>query len=649
MTANLAIVTTARPLSKKQLVKHAWIDRDLSWLQFNLRVLNEAFDDRNPLLERLKFLAIFSSNLDEFYMKRVSGLRDSGIPEDDEDPLTQGDNAAARLARIRAEVSKLLERQATCYLETLLQELTRHGIRLATWEELSEAQREEASIHFDQNVSPALTPLGLDATHPFPFMSNQSTSLGIVLRDPATGELSTVRIKIPTGLSAWVAIAADVGRGELLFIHLDDLIRANADKLFPGLEIVDATPFRILRNAEVELDEDEGDSLREAVTEAVRQRRFEPVVRIDFKSGANEELRRALTERFHLRDEDVFEVRGLLDYTTLFQIADLDVPKLRDPIWTPLAPTRIPSDDTDIFAVVRAGDVLVHHPYESFDLSVEQFIRDAANDPQTLAIKMTVYRVGDDTPFVRSLIRAAEGGKQVACVIELQARFDEARNIHWAKEMEKVGAHVTYGVLGLKIHTKVALVVRKEGQKLRCYAHIGTGNYHVKTARLYTDVGLLTCDPATTADVVTLFHHLTGRSTQPRFARLLVAPFNMRDQFRAMIEREIDHHRAGRPARIVAKMNQVEDLDLSLALAEASQAGVPIDLIVRGFCCLRPGVPGYTENVRVRSIIGRFLEHSRIFYFANGATDPLDGDVLHRLRRLDVPEPVASRRGGDPG
>lgn len=309
-------------------------------------------------------------------------------------------------------------------------------------------------------------------------------------------------------------------------------------------------------------------------------------------------------------------------------------------------------DVTDIFAVIRAGDVLVHHPYESFDLSVEQFIQDAANDPQTLAIKMTVYRVGDDTPFVRSLIRAAEGGKQVACVIELQARFDEARNIHWAKELEKVGAHVTYGVLGLKIHTKVALVVRKEGRQLRCYAHIGTGNYHVKTARLYTDVGLLTCNPAVTTDVVALFHHLTGRSTNPRFEKLLVAPFNMRDRFRTMIEREIEHHLAGRPARIIAKMNQVEDVELSLALVTASQAGVPIDLIVRGSCCLCPRVAGYTENVRVRSIIGRFLEHSRIFYFANGQADPVEGefylgsaDWMYRnlSRRVEAATPVDDR------
>jgi len=613
-------------LTTRQLLNHAWIDRDIGWIQFNDRVLNEALDDRNPLLERLKFLAIVSSNLDEFFMKRVSTLRKSESPEDDEDPGVRGLKTPGRVARIRLEVAKMLERQAVCYVDALLPALAKSRIRLEPWSALTQGQREEASRYFDQNVSPALTPLGMDATHPFPFMSNQSTNWGFVLREPAANELSTVRIKIPTGIPAWVPLGADVTPGEYLFIQLDDLIFASAYKLFPGLEIVDATPFRILRNAQVELEEEDGDSLWEAVTEAVRQRRFEPVVRIDFKAGANKELRTALGERFHLAEEDVFEVRGLLDYTTLLQIATLDIPELRDAPWTPVPPVRIPNEETDIFAAIRAGDILLHHPYESFDLSVEQFIHDAANDPQTIAIKMTVYRVGDDTPFVRSLIRAAEGGKQVACVVELQARFDEARNIHWAQQLEKVGAHVTYGVLGLKIHTKVALVVRKEGQGLRCYAHVGTGNYHVKTARLYTDVGLLTCDPRMTADVVTLFHHLTGRSRKPHFEKLLVAPFNMRDRFRELIEREIDHQRVGRPARIIAKMNQVEDLELSLALAKASQAGVQIDLIVRGFCCLRPKVPGYTDNVRVRSIIGRFLEHSRVLYFANGKAEPLQGE-----------------------
>jgi polyphosphate kinase len=418
------------------------------------------------------------------------------------------------------------------------------------------------------------------------------------------------------------------------------------------MEIVDASLFRILRNAEVEVDEEDNDSLREAITEALRQRRFEPVVRVDFAPGPSPAVRQALVDRFELTDEELYEVPGLLDYTSLFQIAGLNLPALRDPHWTPMPPSRLPDEHVDVFEVIRAGDVLLHHPYDSFDLSVEHFISEAAADPQTVAIKMTAYRVGDDTPFVRSLIRAAEAGKQVACVIELKARFDEARNLHWAQELEKVGAHVTYGVLGLKTHTKVALVVRQEGHDLRCYAHIATGNYHVKTARLYTDVGLLTCDPVLTEDVVNLFHHLTGRSRAPSFQKLLVAPINMRQRFLQLIEREIEHHQSGRPARIIAKMNQVEDLEMARALSTASQAGVPVDLIVRGFCCLAPGVPGWTEQVRVRSIIGRFLEHSRIIHFTNGQQDPLAGEFFigsadwmsrNLSRRVEAATPVEDR------
>ena len=529
--------------------------------------------------------------------------------------------------------------------------LAGHGIILAEWETLTAAQRDEASRFFDRNVSPALTPLGMDPAHPFPFMSNLSTNWGFILRNPDTDEYVPVRVKIPTLLPAWIPLKADVTPGERRFLRLEDLIRHSADQLFPGMELIDATLFRILRNAEIELDEEE-ESLREAVTEALQQRRFQPVVRMDLAPDANPALRQGLMERFELSDDDVYELPGLLDYTGLFQIAGLDAPALRDPHWTPLPPPRLPNEEVDIFAAIQAGDLLLHHPYESFDMSVEDFISDAAIDPQTVAIKMTVYRVGDDTPFVRSLIRAAEAGKQVACVIELKARFDEARNLLWAEELQKVGAHVTYGVMGLKTHTKVALVVRKEGHDLRCYAHIGTGNYHVKTARLYTDVGLLTCDPVLTADVVKLFHYLTGCSRAPRFEKLLVAPINMRQRFLESIEREIEHHRAGRPARIIAKMNQVEDLEMARALSAASQAGVPIELIVRGFCCLVPGVPGWTENVRVRSIIGRFLEHSRIFYFANGQDDPLAGeffigsaDWMHRnlSGRVEAATPVEDR------
>jgi polyphosphate kinase len=482
-------------------------------------------------------------------------------------------------------------------------------------------------------------------------MSNLSTNWGFLLLNPDSGEFIPVRVKIPTLLPSWIALKADVAPGERRFLRLEDLIRHSTDKLFPGMDLVDATLFRILRNAEMELDEEE-ESLREAVTDALQQRRFQPVVRMDLGPQANPMLRQGLMERFELTETDVYELPGLLDYTGLFQIAGLDAPALRDPHWTPLPPPRLPEEGMDIFAAIQAGDVLLHHPYDSFDLSVEDFISNASMDPQTVAIKMTVYRVGDDTPFVRSLIRAAEAGKQIACVIELKARFDEARNLLWAEALQKVGAHVTYGVMGLKTHTKVALVVRKEGHDLRCYAHIGTGNYHVKTARLYTDVGLLTCNPAITADVVNLFHYLTGCSRTPQFQKLLIAPINMRQRFLENIQREIEHQQAGRPARIIAKMNQVEDMEMARALAAASQAGVAIDLIVRGFCCLKPGVPGWTENVRVRSIIGRFLEHSRIFYFANGQTDQLAGeffigsaDWMHRnlSGRVEAATPVEDR------
>jgi polyphosphate kinase len=623
-----AAAASAFTKKEKGLIAHAWRDRDLGWLDFNRRVLHEALDARTPLLERLKFLAIFGSNLDEFFMKRIALLRTQARSEGHEAPAGREHGAREMLHRIRASVLEMIEAQARCYQEDLLPALAAHGIVLSGWDDLNDLQKEEAAAYFDRNVSPALTPLSFDPTHPFPFMSNLSTNWGFVLKPDASDELVPVRVKIPTMLPQWVPLEAGVAPGEMRFLHLDDLVLRSAGKLFPGMQVVDATLFRILRNAEIDLDEDQMESLRDSVTEAVRQRRFQPVVRVDFAPSPNPTMVQSLVERFGLTDIDVYELPGLLDYSGLFQIAALDVPELRDPHWSPQPPARLADEDTDIFGAIQAGDILLHHPYDSFDMSVEDFIRRAADDPQTVAVKMTVYRVGDDTPFVRSLIRAAETGKQVACVIELKARFDEARNLVWAQELEKAGAHVTYGVVGLKTHTKVALVVRKEGRDLRCYAHVATGNYHVKTARLYTDVGLLTCDPTITADVVKLFHYLTGRSGAPHFQRLLVAPVSMRARFLDLIEREIAHQSAGRPARIIAKMNQVQDAQMCQALSAASQAGVRVDLIVRGFCCLVPGVPGWTDNVHVRSIIGRFLEHSRVFYFANGSDDPLAGEFL---------------------
>jgi polyphosphate kinase len=556
----------------------------------------------------------------------VGVLRGRVNAESEDDPVAPAaGDSRARLKRIRAAMLPMLAEQAACYRD-VRSRLRNYGVVLADWSELDHEQREEACCYFDHNISPALTPLGFDPAHPFPFISNLSTNWGFILRAPGSSEHVPVRVKSPNTLPQHIPVRANVPAGEVRFVSLEDIIRHNAGKLFPGMEIVSASLFRILRNAEVELEEDEGETLRDAVMEALRERRFQPVVRVDFLPGASPEIRRALVERFELDDDDVYEIDGLLDYTDLFQIAALELPQLRDPPWTPLRPPRLADEDASIFAAMAAGEFLVHHPYESFDASVQRFIDEAADDPQTVAIKMTVYRVGDDTPFVRSLIRAAEAGKQVVCIVELKARFDEARNLHWAQQLEKVGAHVVYGVLGLKTHTKLALVVRKEGAGLRCYAHIGTGNYHVRTARVYTDVGLFTAETETTDDVSKLFHYLTGRSLAPGFGRLLVAPMNMREEFVSLIRREIVNRKAGKPARIVAKMNQLEDLTICRALVAASNAGVPVELIVRGFCCLVPGVPGHTDNVRVRSIIGRFLEHARIFHFANGSDDPLKGE-----------------------
>ena len=632
---------------RRAFARSAWLDRDLSWLEFNRRVLAEALDERTPLLERLKFLGIFTSNLDEFFMKRVGAMRTRAYANGSQAAI-EGYNA--HVAGLRAALMPMLAERAECF-ERLREQLAEEGVRLANWDELSDAQRAELSVYFDAHVSPALTPLSLDPSHPFPFMSNLSLSWGFVLRDPVTGERIPVRVKVPPSIPQWLALRSDVPTGERCYVALQDVIRRNAEKLFPGASIEEATLFRVSRNADIAIEEDSDNSIRELVEEHVRQRRFQPVVRMEFSGPMHSEIGAGLVDRFGLRESDVYELPGPLDYTSLFEIASLPLPELRDLPWAPVVPPGF-DPEGDIFATIRAGDVLVHHPYESFDATVERFIRDAADDPDTTTIKMTVYRLGDDTPFVRSLITAAENGKQVACLVELKARFDEERNLHWANELQKAGDHVIYGVRGLKTHTKLALVVRREGDGLRTYAHIGTGNYHVKTARMYTDFGLFTCDRTLTRDVVTLFHHLTGYSREPRFERLLVAPLNMRERFLELIEREAGHAREGRPARIVAKMNQLEDLPVCEALARASQAGVRVDLIVRGFCCLAPGVPGWTDHVRVRSIVGRFLEHGRVFWFQNGAADPLDGDFYigsadwmdrNLSRRVEAVAPVDAR------
>jgi polyphosphate kinase len=617
-------------------LSEVWLDRDLSWLDFNERVLAEAVDERTPLLERAKFLAIFTSNLDEFFMKRMAVLRKA-----------VSEQQTARFQQLREKLLPMLRRQAQCYRKALIPGLAERGIFLRRWDDLTEEQREEAGAYFDNNVTAALTPLVIDPEHPFPFLSNLSTSLTFRLRDPERAEQMVARMKIPTGLKQWIGLSGGLAPGQRLLIPLHEVIRGNIEKLYSGMTISGMTLVRITRDAEVELEEDSATEIRAVVREQVRQRRYEPVVRLEFGPGSDPVIREMLRVRFQLTPADVYELDEEVDYTTMFEVAGLPAPELRDAPWTPLTPPSL--GEGTIFSAIQAGDVVVHHPYESFDATVEHFISTAADDPDTVAIKMTAYRIGDDTPFVRSLIRAAEHGKQVACVMEIKARFDEEPNLHWAAELERVGAHVTFGVSGLKTHAKTALVVRKEGGGLRSYVHIGTGNYHVKTARLYADLGLLTCDPQLTRDVVNLFHYLTGHAHAPACTSLLVAPSTMRPRLLELIAREIANRQAGKPARIVAKMNQLEDPTMIQALCDASNAGVSIDMIIRGFCCLRPGVPGRTENIRVRSIIGRFLEHSRIFHFANGNENPVEGEFFigsadwmfrNLSKRIEVVTPV---------
>jgi polyphosphate kinase len=606
------------------------LDRDLSWLEFNRRVVHEALDPRTPLLERVKFLGIFSSNLDEFFMKRVGRLKHQLDIQADE--AVDGPGPYQHLLRIREGLLPMLAAQADVYATVIRPELARHGIHLLAWSDLDETQRKAARDYFRKNVFPVLTPLAVDPGHPFPFISNLSTSLGITLRPPDGDETLFARVKVPDVFPQWLAIPGgplDGRPGTQTFVKLLDIIRNNLDDLFPGMTVLEVMPFRITRNIEVEQDEDEPpENLAALVEEELRQRRFQRPVRLEYGRPASAPQLQLLARKLELGDADLYEMPVEIDFTGLFAIAGLNRPELHDRPWTPLVPAALADDDADIFAVIRSGDLLVHHPYESFDATVARFIRSAADDPKVLALKMTVYRVGADTPLLDSLIRAAENGKQVACLVEVTARLDERQNLLMAHKLEKVGIHVVYGVVGLKTHAKATLVVRRDDDGLRTYAHVGTGNYHVKNARIYTDLGLLTCDPALTGDVVSLFHHLTGRSIKRDYARLLVAPVNMRDRFLELIDREIEHHRAGRPARIVAKMNQLQDEPMCAALVKASQAGLPIDLFVRGFCVLPPQVPGLTDTIRIVSVIGRFLEHSRIYYFQNGNEDPLAGDYF---------------------
>jgi len=491
------------------------------------------------------------------------------------------------------------------------------------WKDLSAKEKESVKKYYIKNVFPVLTPLSVDPGHPFPFISNLSTSLGVTLRHPDREEKLFARIKVPKVLPAWIQVDKSVDK----YVSLLDVITANLQELFQNMQVLNVMPFRITRNADSDRDDDDAEDLLQSIAEELRQRRFAEVVRLQHGPDPDPWILQFLIEELDLKPEDVFESPGEpMDYSDLHFFADLHHPKLKFEPFSAIIPPSFADEATPVFHILKQHDVLLHHPFESFSGTVERMVREAAHDPKVLAIKMTLYRTGDNSPFVKALIEAAEMGKQVVCLVELKARFDEERNIYWAQELESAGVHVVYGVVGLKTHAKTILVVRQEEEGLKCYAHIGTGNYNVSTSRTYTDFGLMTAREEITDDVIEFFHYLTGRSLKNQYKHLLVAPVNMFSQMKALIEREADHAKHGKPTQIIAKFNNMEENDIALALYAASQKGVEIDLIVRGFCCLRPRTPGLSEKVRVVSILGRFLEHSRVYYFRNGKEDPVDGD-----------------------
>ena len=630
-----------------------YLNRELSWLAFNARVLHEAADPRVPLLERLKFLAIFGSNLDEFFMVRVAGLRRqiaSATLHHTPDGLT----AVEQLAAIRERVVLLLADQRRC-LGVLLNELAPRGVRLVRMSDLTATERRAVDEQFESQIFPVLTPLAVDPGHPFPYVSNLSLSLAVEVRDPGQGTVHFARVKVPERLSRWLPVPGRTHE----FVPLEQVIGENLETLFSGLDVVGWYAFRVTRYSDLEFTNlEDPDDLLASIEERVFERRFGEVIRLEVQDDMPPHLRALLLEelrdadfpaRTSLSEADIDEAGHLLDLSALLELAALDIAELRDPPFTASVPPELRDPDRSIFDVIRERDLLVHHPFDSFPATVERFLQSAALDEQVLAIKLTLYRTSGDTAIVRALTEAAQRGKQVAVLVELRARFDEANNISWARTLEDYGVHVGYGSAMLKTHTKTAMVVRREPDGIRRYIHIGSGNYNSRTARLYTDVGLFTCSPSIGADVSDLFNSLTGISRQRLYRKLLVAPANMRERFIELIQREAAHAGAGRGGRIIAKMNALVDSETIDALYAASEAGVEIDLIVRGICCLRPGLPGVSSRIRVTSVIGRFLEHSRVWQFGNAGDDELyigSADWMPRnfVRRVEAVAPVEAPR-----
>ncbi|CAM3114557.1 RNA degradosome polyphosphate kinase [Prescottella defluvii] len=627
-----------------------YLNRELSWLDFNSRVLALAEDTSLPLLERAKFLAIFASNLDEFYMVRVAGLKrrdETGLSVRSADGLSPRE----QLALIGARTQEISSKHAQVFLDSVRPALAEEGISIIGWPELDAQERSKLSDHFHEQVFPVLTPLAVDPAHPFPYISGLSLNLAVTVKDAATGGEHFARVKVPNNVDRFVRVkrTGDAPGAIAAFLPTEDLIAAHLDVLFPGMEVVEHHAFRVTRNADFEVEEDRDEDLLQALERELARRRFGSPVRLEVADDMTEHMLELLLRELDVDPGDVIQVPGLLDLSSLWQVYGVDRPQLKDAPFVPATHPAFGERETpkSVFSTLRDGDVLVQHPYDSFSTSVQRFIEQAAADPQVLAIKQTLYRTSGDSPIVNALVAAAEAGKQVVALVEIKARFDEQANIKWARKLEQAGVHVVYGLVGLKTHCKTCLVVRREGSTIRRYCHIGTGNYNPKTARLYEDVGLLTAAPEIGADLTDLFNSLTGYSRKSQYRNLLVAPYGVRAGIIERIEAEIEHKNAGRESGIRLKANALVDEQVIDALYRASRAGVPVRVVVRGICALKPGVPGLSENIEVRSILGRFLEHSRIMHF-RGADEFWIGsaDMMHRNldRRVEVMAQVKDPR-----
>jgi polyphosphate kinase len=613
-----------------------FLDRELSWLAFNDRVLALAKDDDLPILERARFLAIFASNLDEFFMVRVAGLKRriaTGLA------VTAASGLEPRrvLERISEKAHDLQSEHSRVYRDVVAPALADAGIALVHWNALSDDEQERLHAFFRDQVFPVLTPLAVDPAHPFPYISGLSLNLAVILRNPVTDKEHFARVKVPPLLPRFIAVGGDDDHEHARFVPLEDVIAVHLAQLFPGMDVLEHHTFRVTRNEDLEVEEDDAENLLQALEKELLRRRFGPPVRLELAEDVDPHVRGLLVRELGVTQAEVYELPEPLDLRGLNLVADLDLPDLHYPKFMPKTHRHLNDVETakpsDVFAALRARDVLLHHPYDSFSTSVQAFLEQAAADPKVLAIKQTLYRTSGDSPIVDALIDAAEAGKQVLALVEIKARFDEQANITWARKLEQAGVHVVYGIVGLKTHAKLSLVVRQEAEGLRRYCHVGTGNYNPKTARLYEDLGLLTSDPQVGEDLTRLFNQLSGYAPKTAYRRLLVAPRSLRSGLVDRVDREITHHEQGRPAGVRLKLNSIVDEVLIDALYRASRAGVPVDVVVRGICAIRPGVPGLSENVRVRSILGRFLEHSRVFWFTNGG-DPVvyigSADMMHR-------------------